>query len=96
MKCKHSMGDCHVWTGELKKGETYDTYVANCKGCWRNSGNKTFKEQFKDLYLWAWRAYNDPTIIERKQFYLGFSEGVKTILNTLGDDYDVYSKSDKE
>jgi len=88
MKCKYSIGNFHVWTGELKNGESHSNHVS-CGDCERSSGEKSFKEQFNSLYDWARKIYGTPSV-EDKDYYLGFSQGIKTVLAILGDNFDVY------
>lgn len=83
MKCKYSVGHCHVYDGEEGAIDSH------CPNCSRSSGNKSFKEQFESFYDWGMKIYRDPSI-EDKRYYRGFAHGIKTVLAMLGDDYDVF------
>ena len=95
MKCKYSIGHCHVWSGQAKEGEDPYKYVATiCPECGRSSGGNDMKEQFQGFYNWARKIYKDPTT-ENKDYYLGYAQGIRTVLTMLGDDFVIQSLKGK-
>ena len=98
MKCKHSIGNCHIWGSEQQMEKESD--VLTCDSCNHSSGLKTIKERFESLRVWALKCYRDPpdaggNLDHQKGYYIGFAHGIKLIQVIMGDDFDVYDRSDE-